>query len=92
MPEVVDADVLQASLRPDSLPEGLKVGQPRAGEGADNYPGVRLHPGDFLQHIDRRLTEVDDLGPSLGIRQPQRLARVLDGKCRHRQIVILLGP
>ncbi len=91
VPEFVDADVIQAGARPDLLPEGLKVGQPRAEEGADDHPGVRLHPGDFLQNIDRRLAEVDDLGAGLGIRQPQRFARVLDGKCRHRQIVILLG-
>ena len=34
MTEIVDADVLQASSRPDPLPEGLKVGQPGAGQGA----------------------------------------------------------
>ena len=28
MTEIVDADVVQASPRPDPLPEGLKVGQP----------------------------------------------------------------
>ena len=69
---------IQAGARPDPLPEGLKVGQPRTGEGADDHPRVRLHPGDFLQHVDRRLSEVDDLGSGLGIQQPQRFARQVD--------------
>ena len=37
MPEIVDADVLQSGPGPDPLPEGLKIGQSGAGQGADDH-------------------------------------------------------
>ena len=54
------------SLGPEPLPEGLKVGEPVAGQGADDHPGVPLQLRDLLQHVDCRLAEMDDLGPGLG--------------------------
>ena len=40
MPEIVDADVVQAGAGADALPEGLKIGQPGAGEGGRPVPGA----------------------------------------------------
>jgi hypothetical protein len=42
MPQVVNANILQAGARPHALPKWLKVGEPGAGQGADNHPGVSI--------------------------------------------------
>jgi hypothetical protein len=55
----------------DALPEGLKIGQPSAGEGADDHPGVLVDLLDPGQDVDRGLPEMDDFGAGLGVRQPQ---------------------
>ncbi|MFO1160312.1 MAG: hypothetical protein U1E60_15850 [Reyranellaceae bacterium] len=68
VPKVVDPDVLEAS-------RGLKVGEASAGERADPG-GVDLLDG--RQDVDRWLTEMDDLGASLGIRQAQSAAGQID--------------
>lgn len=41
VPEVVDPDVLGSDPSPDALPEGLKIGEPGAGESADDHQGIR---------------------------------------------------
>ena len=71
MPEVVDPDVLQDGTGANALPEWLKIGQPGAGEGADDHPGVLVDLLDAGQDVDRGLTEMDDFGAGLGVRQAQ---------------------
>ena len=65
MPQVVDADVLEPGARSDALPEWLEVGEPRAWLRADDHPRISLDALDLLQHIDRGLTEMHDLGAGL---------------------------
>ncbi len=63
MTEVVAADVVQAGPRPDPLPEGLKVGQPGAGEG---YRRRRVRPEDEKRRI---LAETFEHGVSISAAQ-----------------------
>ena len=65
-----------ADLRPHAgnpLPEGLQIGEPGAGLHSHDDPRVRLDALDLQQQIKRGLTEVDDLGARLRVREPQSL-------------------
>ena len=75
MPEVVDADVLQAGAGADPLPEGLQVAEAGALLLADDYPGVILNAADLFQHLDRRLAAVHHLGAGLGVPAVAALCR-----------------
>lgn len=63
MPEIVNADVLQAGTGTDTLPEGLKIGQPGAGEG---YRRRRVRPEDEKRRI---LAETFEHGVSISAAQ-----------------------
>ena len=65
VPQVMDADVLEAGARSDTLPEWLKVREPRARFRSHDHPRIFVDALDLLQHIDRRLTEMHDLGAGL---------------------------
>lgn len=75
VPKVVDPDVLELSTGTDALPEGLKIGQAGAREGADDHPGIRSDLLDARQDVDRWLAEMDDLGAGFGVCQAERLGR-----------------
>lgn len=55
VPQVVNANVLESRPCPHPLPEWLQVGEPGAGQGADDHPAVILDAADRLQHLDRRV-------------------------------------
>ena len=70
----MDANILKAGARPDPLPERLQVCEPRARFRSHDHPRISLNTLDLLQHLNRGLAEMHDLGAGLGVRQPQRLA------------------
>lgn len=65
MPQVVNANVLEASARSHALPEWLQVGEPGARQDANDHPRVFLDPLDPLKHVHCGLTEMHDLGAGL---------------------------
>ena len=61
----MDSNILETGARSDTLPEWLQVREPAAGQGANDHPRISVNALDLRQHLDRRLTEMHDLGAGL---------------------------
>ena len=71
MAKVVDAHLLDAGAGAGALAEGLKVSQALARQGAGDDPRLALYALGVAEQVDGGLSEMDDLGAGLGIRQVQ---------------------
>ncbi|MDB5663242.1 MAG: hypothetical protein JWN59_1580 [Sphingomonas bacterium] len=65
---VVDGHVLQACPGTQPAPEGLKVRERLAGEGAGDHVRVEGRALDPGEHLNCSLPELHDLGASPGVR------------------------
>ena len=65
VPQIVDANVLEPGAGSDTLPEWLQVRKPRARFRPHDHPRISLDVFNLFQNLDRRLTEMHDLGAGL---------------------------
>ena len=65
VPQIMDTYVLEAGARSEALPEWLKIREPCAWFRPHDHPRISVDTFNLLQHCDRRLPEMHDLGAGL---------------------------
>ena len=78
MSQVMNPDVLQSRPGSDALPEGLKITEPLAFQGARDDLGIILDLRGGFQAFNCRLTQMDNLCSRLGIRKAQDIVGKID--------------
>ena len=78
MPQVMDPNVFQPGPSPDALPEGLKITEPLAFQGARDDPRVIRDLLSGLQPFNCRLTQMDNFRTGLGIGKAQDIIGEID--------------
>jgi len=76
MAQVVDAHILHPGAGADALPEGLQIAQSLARQRTGDDPWVAFDALGIAQEFDSGLSEMDDLGAGLGIRNSFSPARI----------------